>query len=284
MKTEKIIIYIFSIFALSTPILKAQSVIQEGLYVSALTKGAFVSIYDFTFEASIFYRFSSQKIPGFLFDETKTDVGIKNETTLERNSSSIFFESIPSRFFNIYASASLVKYFVSPALPRGFINLERYSAFDKNSIKSAKKSDNIGFEAVITPMLKVDILKFFVKDSSLILQTSVDIKYAYMDKSDYFFDYELLMIRKNNDFSYLFNGMIIFDLKPISVGVNYKLTYMQTLDIVGHALGVYIYIDYSFFERLYVNVKGNIGQYLKYPNLSGSLYLDISAKFTYRIL
>lgn len=283
MKLKKILYIIFIYLFMNVTYLFSQTNVQSGLYIRALLNANFAPYLDGGVNFALYYRFASEVLPGYAWNGTKTDVGIHNYFTAERNVLSFFVDTTISRYFELNTRVSIVNYYT--VMKRGFISFDSINSdYGLGVINGANKTGGWVFEAETTPTLKVSVLNFLFDRTGLILQAGVTIKYAYADKSNYYYDYDLLMLRSKHDISYKFDAFIIFDIKPISVGVHYKLIFMQSTKAFGHSIGAYAHFEYYFLNRFFVDANLYIGQYIAYPNLSGKLYFDLNTSLSYRII
>ncbi|ACN83589.1 toxin A [Brachyspira hyodysenteriae] len=275
-----IIIYTFIIFA---P-LKAQTNLQSGLYIGADLNGRFSPYLDGGGKIMLFYRFISDVFPGYIWEGIKTDVGISDHISAEMNRLTLFVNSSISEYFNIDVKVSMLNYYLSPA-NRGFVNFDSpKDEYGTNGIANARKSANLSFEAEATPTFRVSFFKSLFEGSGLILQAGLTFKYAYNMFGKYYLDYDLLLMRDQNDISYKLDSMILFDLMPLTVGINYMLAYMNNTKQLWHSIGAYAHFQYEFINRIYTEVNLRIGQYLGHPEFSATLYFDMNAMITYRII
>lgn len=284
MRIKKILyIPLLYLFVTASALFSQTNNIQSGLYISTLLKANFVPYLDGGFNVSLYYRFLSDSFPGYEWDGIKTDVGIENYFTAERNALSIFVNTSISKYFDLKTRTSIVNYYT--VMKRGFISFDSINSdYGLGVINDAAKTDDWTFEAEIVPTLKVSVLDFLFDKTGLILQAGVAIKYGYANRGNYYYDYDLLMLRSKNDFSYKFDALIIFDITPISVGIHYRLIFMQNTKALGHSIGAYAHFEYYFLNRFYVESQLYIGQYIAYPNFSGKLYFDLEAMLSYRII
>lgn len=274
------IIYILIIFKPLT----AQTNIQAGLYIGADLNGRFSPYLDGGGRILLFYRFISDVFPRYVFEGIKTDVGISDHISAEMNRLTLFVNSSISQYFNIDVKLSMLNYYLSYA-KRGFINFDTHNTdFGTNGINAANKTANLSFEAEITPTFKVSFLRLLFEGRGLILQAGVSFKYVHNMHGKYHLDYDLLLIRDQDDISYKLDSMFLFDLMPLTVGINYMLAYMNNTKQLWHSIGAYAHFQYEFLNRIYTEVNLRIGQYIAHPQYSGKLYFDMNAMITYRII
>lgn len=178
----------------------------------------------------------------------------------------------------------MLNYYLSYA-KRGFVNFDSpKDEFGTNGIANAPKTSNLSFEAEVTPTFKVSLFRSLFEGRGLILQAGLTFKYAYNMFGKYHLDYDLLLIRDQNDISYKLDSMILFDLMPLTVGINYMLAYMNNTKQLWHSIGAYAHFQYEFINRIYTEVNLRIGQYLGHPEFPATLYFDMNAMITYRII
>ena len=275
-----LIIYIFVIFKPLT----AQTNMQSGLYIGADLNGRFSPYLDGGGRIFLFYRFISDVFPGYIWEGIKTDVGISDHISAEMNRLTIFANTSIISYFNIDAKVSLLNYYTSYA-KRGFVNFNSPNdEFGTNEILNAPKTSNISFEAEVTPTFKVSFLQFLFEGRGLTLQAGLTFKYSHNQNGKYHLDYDLLLIRDQDDISYKLDSMLLFDLMPLSVGINYMLAYMNNTKQLWHSIGAYAHFQYEFLNRIYTEVNLRIGQYIAHPQFQASLYFDMNAMLTYRII
>jgi len=264
----------------------APPIIDKGLYIETDLIGYIAPMYNFGFNLRLFYRFTNEKPKGAFWSKFKTEVGIENQFKLEQDIMSLFVDFTPSRYFTINGNGSIITYF--KAANRGFVGfadkgvLESYSV---NSILNGNRKDALAIELEITPTFKLEFLKDIFINTGLSLEVGLSIKYAYTEADNYYYDYELFLIRKNSDVSYKFDSKLVFDMKPVGVGIQYTVTYIQYTELLGQTIGAYIDYDHYFFNNtLYIKATSYIGQYISYPNLSGKLYFSFMATLGYKII
>lgn len=263
--------------------LSAQTNIQSGLYIGAKLNGIFFPYLDGGGEIKLFYRFISDVFPGYIWEGIKTDLGISDYITAENNKLTIFVDASIVEYFNINAKLSFLNYYTFAK--RGFVNFESVNqSFDTNELNNANKSENISFEAEITPTFKVEFLKMLFEGRGIILQAGLTFKYAFIKYGKYHLDYDLLLIRDKNDISYKLDSMLIFNLYPLSVGINYMLAYMNNTKHLWQTIGAYAHLEWEFINRIYTEANLKIGQYIYHPMFRARLYLDINAMMTFRII
>ena len=279
----KLIKFLIVIYLIVTPILHAQTNIQPGLYIRGDLDGYFFPYLDGGGELSLYYRFITDVFPGYIWEGVRTDIGISDHLDAERNKLKIYVDSSISKYFNINASASLVNYYT--AGKRGFVNFESANvAVDTNAINKALKTDNISFEAEATPTFMLPLFNNLFDGTGLIIQAALTFKYAYVNNGKYFLDYELLLVREQNDISYKLDSMILFDLYPLSVGINYMLAYINNTKQLWHSIGAYAHFEYEFLSRFYTEVNLKIGQYISHPSYTGKLYFNMDAGLVFKII
>ena len=273
-------IYIFLIFKPLT----AQTNMQSGLYIGADLNGRFSPYLDGGGRIFLFYRFISDVFPGYIWEGIKTDIGISDHISAEMNRLTVFLNTSITSYFTIDAKVSLLNYYLSYA-KRGFVNFDSPdSDFRTNGILNAPKTANVSFEAEVTPIFRISFLKSLFEGRGLTLQAGVTFKYAHNQKGKYHLDYDLLLIRDQNDISYKLDTMLLFDLMPLSVGINYMLAYMNNTKQLWQSIGAYAHFQYEFLNRIYTEVNLKIGQYIAHPQFRGTLYFDMNAMITYRII
>ena len=264
--------------------LSAQTNLQAGLYIGADLNGRFSPYMDGGGKIMLFYRFISDVFPGYIWEGIKTDLGISDHISAEMNRLTIFVNSSISEYFNIDARVSMLNYYLSYA-KRGFVNFNSpKDEFGTNGIANAPKTSNLSFEAEVTPTFKVSLFKSLFEGRGLVLQAGLSFKYVYNMQGKYHLDYDLLLIRDQNDISYKLDSMILFDLMPLTVGINYMLAYMNNTKQLWHSIGAYAHFQYEFINRIYTEVNLRIGQYLGHPEFPATLYFDMNAMITYRII
>ncbi|WP_028329513.1 hypothetical protein [Brachyspira alvinipulli] len=273
-------IYIFLIFK---PLI-AQTNMQSGLYIGADLNGRFSPYLDGGGRIFLFYRFISDVFPGYIWEGIKTDIGISDHISAEMNRFTVFLNISITSYFTIDAKVSLLNYYLSYA-KRGFVNFDSPdSDFGTNGILNAHKTSNISLEAEITPTFRVSFLKSLFEGRGLTLQAGVTFKYAHNQYGKYHLDYDLLLIRDQDDISYKLDTMLLFDLMPLSVGINYMLAYMNNTKQLWQSIGAYAHFQYEFLNRIYTEVNLKIGQYMTHPQFKATLYFDMNAMITYRII
>ncbi|WP_304354582.1 toxin A [Brachyspira innocens] len=278
-----LIIFILYALVILKP-LNAQTNMQEGLYIGADLNGRFSPYLDGGGKIMLFYRFISDVFPGYIWEGIKTDVGISDHISAEMNRLTFFVNSSISEYFNIDVKVSMLNYYLSYA-KRGFVNFNSPSdKFGTEEIANAPKTSNISFEAEATPTFKVSFLKSLFEGRGLTLQAGLTFKYAYNRYGKYYLDYDLLLIRDQNDISYKLDAMLLFDLMPLTVGINYMLAYMNNTKQLWHSIGAYAHFQYEFLNRIYTEVNLKIGQYIAHPQFPATLYFDMNAMITYRII
>ena len=278
-----LIIFILYALVILKP-LNAQTNMQAGLYIGADLNARFSPYLDGGGKIMLFYRFISDVFPGYIWEGIKTDVGISDHISAEMNRLTFFVNSSISEYFNIYVKVSMLNYYLSYA-KRGFVNFNSPSdKFGTEEIANAPKTSNISFEAEATPTFKVSFLKSLFEGRGLTLQAGLTFKYAYNRYGKYYLDYDLLLIRDQNDISYKLDAMLLFDLMPLTVGINYMLAYMNNTKQLWHSIGAYAHFQYEFLNRIYTEVNLKIGQYIAHPQFPATLYFDMNAMITYRII
>ena len=216
MKSIRFLLIFIIIFISIFKGLSAQTNIQSGLYIGAKLNGNFFPYLDGGGEIKLFYRFISDVFPGYIWEGIKTDLGISDYITAENNKLTIFVDTSIVEYFNINAKLSFLNYYTFAK--RGFVNFESVNqSFDTNELNNANKSENISFEAEITPTFKIEFLKMLFEGRGIILQAGLTFKYAFIKYGKYHLDYDLLLIRDKNDISYKLDSMLIFNLYPLSV-------------------------------------------------------------------
>lgn len=278
-----LIIFILYALVILKP-LNAQTNMQAGLYIGADLNARFSPYLDGGGKIMLFYRFISDVFPGYIWEGIKTDVGISDHISAEMNRLTFFVNSSISEYFNIDVKVSMLNYYLSYA-KRGFVNFNSPSdKFGTEEIANAPKTSNISFEAEATPTFKVSFLKSLFEGRGLTLQAGLTFKYAYNRYGKYYLDYDLLLIRDQNDISYKLDAMLLFDLMPLTVGINYMLAYMNNTKQLWHSIGAYAHFQYEFLNRIYTEVNLKIGQYIAHPQFPATLYFDMNAMITYRII
>lgn len=278
-----LIIFILYALVILKP-LNAQTNMQAGLYIGADLNARFSPYLDGGGKIMLFYRFISDVFPGYIWEGIKTDVGISDHISAEMNRLTFFVNSSISEYFNIDVKVSMLNYYLSYA-KRGFVNFNSPSdKFGTEEIANAPKTSNISFEAEATPTFKVSFLKSLFEGRGLTLQAGLTFKYAYNRYGKYYLDYDLLLIRDQNDISYKLDSMLLFDLMPLTVGINYMLAYMNNTKQLWHSIGAYAHFQYEFLNRIYTEVNLKIGQYIAHPQFPATLYFDMNAMITYRII
>ncbi|ADG72470.1 MULTISPECIES: hypothetical protein [Brachyspira] len=278
-----LIIFILYALVILKP-LNAQTNMQAGLYIGADLNARFSPYLDGGGKIMLFYRFISDVFPGYIWEGIKTDVGISDHISAEMNRLTFFVNSSISEYFNIDVKVSMLNYYLSYA-KRGFVNFNSPSdKFGTEEIANAPKTSNISFEAEATPTFKVSFLRSLFEGRGLTLQAGLTFKYAYNRYGKYYLDYDLLLIRDQNDISYKLDAMLLFDLMPLTVGINYMLAYMNNTKQLWHSIGAYAHFQYEFLNRIYTEVNLKIGQYIAHPQFPATLYFDMNAMITYRII
>ncbi|PPS23256.1 toxin A [Brachyspira murdochii] len=278
-----LIIFILYALVILKP-LNAQTNMQAGLYIGADLNARFSPYLDGGGKIMLFYRFISDVFPGYIWEGIKTDVGISDHISAEMNRLTFFVNSSISEYFNIDVKVSMLNYYLSYA-KRGFLNFNSPSdKFGTEEIANAPKTSNISFEAEATPTFKVSFLRSLFEGRGLTLQAGLTFKYAYNRYGKYYLDYDLLLIRDQNDISYKLDAMLLFDLMPLTVGINYMLAYMNNTKQLWHSIGAYAHFQYEFLNRIYTEVNLKIGQYIAHPQFPATLYFDMNAMITYRII
>ena len=274
-------IFIFSILIFSPLI--AQTNIQSGLYVGAELKGNFSPYLDGGGQLTLFYRFISDVFPGYIWQGIKTDVGISDYMTAENNKLTIFADTSIIEYVNINAKLSFLNYYTFGK--RGFVNFESSNqSFSTNEIESANKTENISFEAEITPTFKFEFLKNMFEGRGIVIQAGLNFKYVYIKNGKYHLDYDLLLIRDKNDISYKLDTLLIANLYPMSVGLNYMLAYMNNTKQLWQSIGAYAHLEWELLNRIYMEANLRIGEYISHPAFKKNLYADMNALITFRII
>lgn len=266
--------------------LRDKTILGKGLYIETDLIGYIGPIYDFGFNLNLFYRFVN-KIPiNSFWNEVKTDIGIKNQFRLEQDTVSLFLNSSVSRYFTISGRASVVSYFAT--INRGFVGFtdkDNTDDFSLDNVLNGSKNNATALELEITPTFKLAFLKDIFINTGLSIEAGLSIKYAYTDASDYYYDYDLLLLRGSNDVSYKLDTRLVFDMTPFGVGIQYTLSYIQNTELLGQTIGAYINYDHYFIgNRLYINSIGYVGQYITQPNLSGKLYFTLIVRLGYKLM
>lgn len=284
MKLIKFLIVFIIIFNLLIfKSLIAQTNIQSGLYVGAELKGNFSPYLDGGGQLTLFYRFISDVFPGYIWQGIKTDVGISDYMTAENNKLTVFADTSIIEYVNINAKLSFLNYYTFGK--RGFVNFENSNqAFSTNEIESANKTKNISLEAEITPTFKFEFLKNMFDGRGIIIQAGLTFKYGYIKNGKYHLDYDLLLIRDKNDISYKLDTLLIANLYPMSVGLNYMLAYMNNTKQLWQSIGAYAHLEWELLNRIYMEANLRIGEYISHPAFRKNLYADINALITFRII
>lgn len=281
-------ILIFIIFSfLFNPLifspLIAQTNIQSGLYIGAELKGNFSPYLDGGGQLTLFYRFISDVFPGYTLESIRTDVGISDYMTGENNKLTVFADSLIIEYFNINAKLSFLNYYTFGK--RGFVNFDSPNqSFDTNEIENANKTENISLEAEITPTFKIELFKSMFEGRGLIIQAGLTFKYAYIKYGKYHLDYDLLLIRDRNDISYKLDSLLIANLYPMSVGLNYMLAYMNNTKQLWQSIGAYAHLEYELLNKIYMEANLRIGEYIDHPAFKKRLYADMNAMITFKII
>ncbi len=260
---------------------------NSGLFIETAISWYATPTSDFDFDLNLFYRFTGGAVPDlYRNNRVKTDVGIKNESMMSLNKTSIYVNSTIASFFNIKARASGIAYYNSAG--RGLIifdSNEEYNAQSIDEMIKGKGANGSSFEFEVKPTLRLDLRELVFKTTGLYIESGVAIKYAFLKNADFYYDYDLLLPRAKSDISYELDSRAVFDMKPIAVGVQHILVYMQNTDILAQRLGAYLKFEYAFVnQRLYTKVESHVGQYFSYFNLTGRLYFDITASLAYKII
>ena len=284
MKLIKFVIVFIIIFNLLIfKSLIAQTNIQSGLYVGAELKGNFSPYLDGGGQLTLFYRFISDVFPGYIWQGIKTDVGISDYMTAENNKLTVFADTSIIEYVNINAKFSFLNYYTFGQ--RGFVNFESSNqSFSTNEIESANKTENISFEAEITPTFKFEFLKNMFEGRGIVIQAGLNFKYAYIKNGKYNLDYDLLLIRDKNDISYKLDTLLIANLYPMSVGLNYMLAYMNNTKQLWQSIGAYAHLEWELLNRIYMEANLRIGEYISHPAFKKNLYADMNALITFRII
>lgn len=284
MKLIKFVIVFIIIFnpLIFSP-LTAQTNIQSGLYIGAELKGNFSPYLDGGGQLTLFYRFISDVFPGYIWEGIKTDVGISDYMTAENNKLTIFADTSIIEYVNINAKLSFLNYYTFGQ--RGFVSFASSNqSFSTNEIESANKTENISFEAEITPTFKFEFLKNMFEGRGIALQAGLTFKYAYIKYGKYHLDYDLLLIRDQNDISYKLDTLLIANLYPMSVGLNYMLAYMNNTKQLWQSIGAYAHLEWELLNRIYMEANLKIGEYISHPAFKKNLYADMNAMITFRII
>lgn len=283
MKLIKFIFVFIIIFnpLISSPLI-AQTNVQSGLYIGAELKGNFSPYLDGGGQLTLFYRFISDVFPVYTWKNIITDVGISDYMTAENNKITIFADSSIMEYININAKLSFLNYYTFGK--RGFVNFNSpHESFDTNEIENANKNENISLEAEITPTFKVELFKSMFEGRGLIIQAGLTFKYVYIKQGKYHLDYDLLLIRDKNDISYKLDSLLIANLYPMSVGLNYMLAYMNNTKQLWQSIGAYAHLEYELLNRIYMEANLRIGEYIKHPVFKKRLYADMNAMITFKI-
>lgn len=283
MKNLIILFFIASISLYS----QSADFINSGLFIETAISWYATPTSDFNFDLNLFYRFTGREVPDIYRDNRiQTDVGIKNESTMSLNKTSIYVNSTIASFFNIKTKASGLVYYNSAG--RGLLVFNSSNEYDEQSIDDIiiKKGVNgSSFEVEVKPTLRLDLRELIFKSTGLYLESGVGIKYAFSESADFYYDYDLLLPRARSDISYELDSRAVFNMKPVAVGVQHILVYIQNTDILAQRLGAYLKFEYAFLnQKLYTKVESHVGQYLTYFNLTGRLYFDITASLVYKII
>lgn len=279
----KSIKFIFIFFILIFSPLMAQTNIQSGLYIGAELKGNFSPYLDGGGKLTLFYRFISDVFPGYIWQGIRTDVGISDYMTAENNKLTVFADASIIEYVNINAKLSFLNYYTFGK--RGFVNFESSNqSFSTNEIENANKTENISFEAEITPTFKFEFLKNMFDGRGIIIQAGLTFKYGYIKNGKYHLDYDLLLIRDKNDISYKLDTLLIANLYPMSVGLNYMLAYMNNTKQLWQSIGAYAHLEWELLNRIYMEANLRIGEYISHPAFRKNLYADMNALITFRII
>ena len=284
MKLIKFVIVFIIIFnpLIFSP-LTAQTNIKSGLYIGAELKGNFAPYLDGGGQLTLFYRFISDVFPGYIWEGIKTDVGISDYMTAENNKLTIFADTSIIEYVNINAKLSFLNYYTFGQ--RGFVSFASSNqSFSTNEIENANKTENISFEAEITPTFKFEFLKNMFEGRGIVLQAGLTFKYAYIKYGKYHLDYDLLLIRDQNDISYKLDTLLIANLYPMSVGLNYMLAYMNNTKQLWQSIGAYAHLEWELLNRIYMEANLKIGEYISHPAFKKNLYADMNAMITFRII
>lgn len=283
MKLIKFIFVFIIIFnpLISSPLI-AQTNVQSGLYIGAELKGNFSPYLDGGGQLTLFYRFISDVFPVYTWKNIITDVGISDYMTAENNKITVFADSSIMEYVNIDAKLSFLNYYTFGK--RGFVNFDSpHESFDTNEIENANKTENISLEAEITPTFKVELFKSMFEGRGLIIQAGLTFKYVYIKQGKYHLDYDLLLIRDKNDISYKLDSLLIANLYPMSVGLNYMLAYMNNTKQLWQSIGAYAHLEYELLNRIYMEANLRIGEYIEHPVFKKRLYADMNAMITFKI-
>ena len=284
MKLIKFVIVFIIIFnPLIFNSLIAQTNIQSGLYIGAELKGNFSPYLDGGGQLTLFYRFISDVFPGYIWQGIRTDVGISDYMTAENNKLTVFADTSIIEYVNINAKLSFLNYYTFGK--RGFVNFENANrSFSSNDIKSANKTENISLEAEITPTFKVELFKNLFEGRGIVIQAGLTFKYGYIKYGKYHLDYDLLLIRDKNDISYKLDALLMANLYPMSVGLNYMLAYMNNTKQLWQSIGAYAHLEWELLNRIYMEANLRIGEYISHPAFRKNLYADMNALITFRII
>lgn len=283
MKLIKFIFVFIIIFnpLISSPLI-AQTNVQSGLYIGAELKGNFSPYLDGGGQLTLFYRFISDVFPVYTWKNIITDVGISDYMTAENNKITVFADSSIMEYVNINAKLSFLNYYTFGK--RGFVNFDSpHESFDTNEIENANKTENISLEAEIIPTFKVELFKSMFEGRGLIIQAGLTFKYVYIKQGKYHLDYDLLLIRDKNDISYKLDSLLIANLYPMSVGLNYMLAYMNNTKQLWQSIGAYAHLEYELLNRIYMEANLRIGEYIEHPVFKKRLYADMNAMITFKI-
>ncbi len=280
----KIIRIIIIYLVLLSPLMGQQANLQSGLYIATDLRGNFYPYIHGGGSIILFYRFISDVFPGYIWEGIKTDVGIYDYISAEKNNFTLFVSSSISKYFDIDTKVAFNSYYTSAK--RGLIVFDdKNASYNFDGIEKAHKESAFGFEVAIKPTLRYEFFENLFDGRGIILQVATTIKYAFANTdSEYYLDYDLLLLREFSDFSYEFDSLLLFNLSPMSVGVNYMLGYVQNTKNIWHKLGIYANLRYDFFNRLYLDVNGKIGQYLYHTMYPGTLYFDVNTMISFKIL
>ena len=266
--------------------LETPPIIDKGLYIETDLIGYISPMYNFSFNLRLFYRFTNEKPNGVFWSDFKTDVGVENKFKLEQDIMTFFVDFTPSRYFTINGNGSIVAYF--RGAKRGFVGFDDnvgIESYQVDDILNGSRKNALAIEIEVTPTFKLDFLKDIFINTGLSVEIGLSIKYAYTEADNYYYDYELFLIRKNSDISYKFDTKLVFDMEPVGVGIQYTVTYIQYTKLLGQTIGAYIDYDHYFFDNtLYVKAIADVGQYIDYPNLSGTLYFSFMATLGYKLI
>lgn len=280
--TKFIFVFIIIFNPLIFYTLMAQTNVQSGLYIGAELKGNFSPYLDGGGQLTLFYRFISDVFPVYTWKNIITDVGISDYMTAENNKITVFADSSIMEYVNINAKLSFLNYYTFGK--RGFVNFDSpHESFDTNEIENANKTENISLEAEITPTFKVELFKSMFEGRGLIIQAGLTFKYVYIKQGKYHLDYDLLLIRDKNDISYKLDSLLIANLYPMSVGLNYMLAYMNNTKQLWQSIGAYAHLEYELLNRIYMEANLRIGEYIEHPVFKKRLYADMNAMITFKI-